>query len=122
MVRCASALLVGITYHLYDQAIAFAMERGIVGHVTPNDSAAWFHAKQKELPRIEAPISASWLEWGTATRDNWSWLWARYDALRQSYEYRFHRMPPWQLEVRRLWMVGPRPRGPGYTPFPEEPC
>lgn len=126
MIRCTSAVLVGAAYYLYDLAIAETMEHdirypgaaGARGILT----AAELHKNQLALPRIEAEISLSWVTWATSTRDNWDWVVEHYRALEQSYFYRCGQEPHEYLEMRRLWMHGPRPRPAGRTPFPEEAC
>ena len=127
VVRTISALLIGAAYRLYDQAIAEAMEKNITAPGKRNFEDASFratglHGKKEEPPRLHPPVDAAWVEWATSTRANWEWLRERYAAFLQSYMYRFHCAPAWYLEVRRTWLTGPRPRAPGLTPFPEEPC
>lgn len=127
VIHTISALLVGAAYCLYDQAIAEAMEKTIIasGRRRFEDAsfhARHFHEKQKELPRINVPINGVWVEWATSTRANWEWLRERYIMLLQLHMRRFGRAPMWYLEIRRLWLTGPRPRAAGLTPFPEESC
>lgn len=130
LVRCASAVLIGATYHLYDLAIAEAIEHDIKGeshlYVHPSRFSGSvteaIQQQQAELQRIEVHVTVSWVEWAASTRDNWDWMMARYNTLRQSYLHRYRTEPHWHPEMRRLWLHGPRPRAAGRTPFPDEPC
>lgn len=121
MIRNAVAILVGAAYMMYDQALAAAMHNSImgVGNIVGMDTLT---EQQKLLPHVDAHISQSWVGWVTEAHGNWLWLMCRCNDLQQSYERRFHKPPPLHLEFRRLGMSGPRPRGPGRTPFPTEPC
>lgn len=125
-IKYASAVLVGAAYRLYDLAIAETMERAIQfpDHVSAltMPTAVRLHESQLALPRIDTAISSDWVTWASSTRDNWTWMAEYYSCLRQSYFHRFGCEPHLHLEMRRLWMHGPRPRPPGRTPFPEEPC
>lgn len=124
MVLCASAVMVGATYMIYDMAIAEAMEHSIKfpEQMSTDEIRRLYTKRQLELPRIDAQVSHSWVVWASSTWDNWWWMLGRYRALQQTYFYRFGRVPKWYLEVRRLAMSSPRPRTQGRTPFPEEAC
>lgn len=126
MIHKAAAVLFGAAYLLFDQAIALAVHREIVRRtdqahlVEPAPSE--LHQLQLELPRITAEVSHVWVSWAVETNGNWLWALQRCADLQQSYEKRFSVEAPLTAEFRTLYRRSPRPRGPGRTPFPKEPC
>lgn len=124
MTRCASAVIVGAAYLLYDMAIAEALEHSIRFPEQGDSNAIrrLYTRRQVELPRIDAPISHSWVVWTASTWDNWQWLLSKYISLQYRYVCKFGRDHAEYLEIRRLINQCPRPRAHGRTPFPEEAC
>lgn len=127
LIQKAVAILVGAAYLMFDQAIAMAMHDAIAaktvtqGHDASNNTW-WLHQRQKELPRVLAEVSQRWVNWAHEAHGNWLWLMVRASNLQQSYETRFGGEAPLRRELRALGVISPRPRPPGRTPFPAEPC
>jgi len=126
MLQKAMAVLAGVAHLLVDQAIALSMHNQITktSQVHTELSAlavGSLRQLQSLLPRVTAEISQSWVDWTMATHDNWLWLAHRCADLEQSYEKRFQESP-FRKEFRELYRRSPRPRQPGRTPFPNEPC
>jgi hypothetical protein len=126
MIHRAVAILCGAAYNMFDLAIAMAVHAEITGQRnqprTAPTSPAELHQRQLELPRVTAEISQVWVEWAAETEGNWHWILLRCVNLQQSYERRFGAEVPFMAEFRELYRRSPRPRRPGRTPFPKEPC
>lgn len=125
MIHKTMAILFGAAYLLFDQAIALAVHETILRkshEQLPGCSPAELHQRQLELPRIMAEVSQAWVSWAIETNGNWLWILQRCADLQQSYERRFGIEAPLTAEFRMLYRRSPRPRGPGRTPFPKEPC
>lgn len=126
MIHKAMAVLFGAAYLLFDRAIALAVYREIVRSTEQAHLAepgpAELSQMQCELPRITAEVSLDWVTWAIETEGNWHWILQRCADLQQSYERRFGTEAPLTAEFRTLYRRSPRPRRPGRTPFPKEPC
>lgn len=126
MLDTIAALLTAAAYRMYDQAIAETVE-GSIRNANPQENnfgreLEHLQWRQKCFGTSEMPLNRSWVEWATETNDNWQWLRMRYGSLRDLYWHHFKQEPASHSDVWRLVMDGPRPRPPGRTAFPEEPC
>lgn len=140
VINCAVAVLVGAAYVMYDEAIAMELERRMrrapaaieslldtmecaFNKICPRqDMLSELRTKQSNLPRLDSHITQTWVMWAAEAHGNWLWLMDRCASLQESYWRRTRKVAPLFLELRRLSLGSPRPRGPGRTPFPLEPC
>jgi hypothetical protein len=125
MLNLVCAILVGAARAMWDQAIAEGVEREMLGITSSaQETLRAARERQAHLPDLAIGANEAWIMWVADTRDNWSWMMQKYDALLHRYQSTYGKEPPGEHKriVRHLWLGGPRPRRAGITPFPEETC